>query len=50
VKGNRSRSGIPEALERLLQLYDAMDKKDEAAMWRTELEMSNATQKKPEKK
>jgi hypothetical protein len=29
---------IPEAIERLVQLYDATDKKDEAAKWRKTLE------------
>ncbi len=29
---------LPEAIERLVQLYDAMDRKDEAAKWRRELE------------
>ncbi len=29
---------IPEALDRLVQLYEATDKKDEAAKWRKELE------------
>ena len=29
---------IPEALERLVQLYEATGKQDEAAKWRKELE------------
>ena len=29
---------IPEAIERLVQLYEAMGKKDDAAKWRKELE------------
>jgi hypothetical protein len=29
---------LPEAAERLVQLYDAMGKKDEAAKWRREVE------------
>jgi hypothetical protein len=33
---------IPEAIERLVQLYEAMDKKDEAAKWRKELEAAKA--------
>jgi eukaryotic-like serine/threonine-protein kinase len=41
---------LTEALERLVQLYEAMDKKDDAAKWRKELEASKAAQKKPEKK
>ena len=38
---------LPEALERLVQLYDAWGKPDEAAKWRQELE---ARRKTPEKK
>jgi serine/threonine protein kinase len=34
--------GLPEALERLVQLYDAWDKKDEADHWRKELEAARA--------
>jgi tetratricopeptide (TPR) repeat protein len=37
---------LPEALERLVQLYDAWGKKDQADRWRKELE---ATRAKPEK-
>jgi hypothetical protein len=37
-------------VERLVQLYEATGKKDEAAMWRKELEASKAAQKKFEKK
>jgi hypothetical protein len=40
---------IPEAIERLVQLYEAMDKEDEAAKWRKELEATKTAQKKPEK-
>jgi serine/threonine protein kinase len=40
---------IPEALERLVQLYDATQRKDEAARWRKELEALQAAQKKAEK-
>lgn len=36
-----------EALERLVQLYDAWDKPDEAAKWRSELEAVRAAAKKP---
>jgi serine/threonine protein kinase/tetratricopeptide (TPR) repeat protein len=36
--GARARSRLTEALERLVQLYDAWGKKDEAAKWRKELE------------
>lgn len=32
---------IPEAIERLVQLYEALDKQDEAAKWRKELEAAN---------
>ncbi len=38
---------IPEAIERLVQLYEAMDKKDDAAKWRKELETRKAAAKKP---
>jgi hypothetical protein len=41
---------IPEALERLVQLYEATDKKDEAAKWRTELEAINSAERNREKK
>jgi non-specific serine/threonine protein kinase/serine/threonine-protein kinase len=42
--GSRRLSG---ALERLVQLYDAWGKKDEAARWRKELEASKAPKQKP---
>jgi hypothetical protein len=32
-----ARVRLPEALERLVQLYDAWDKKDDGARWRREL-------------
>jgi hypothetical protein len=35
---------IPEALERLVQLYEALDKPDETAKWRAELEAATGTQ------
>jgi tetratricopeptide (TPR) repeat protein len=38
---------LTEALERLVQLYDATGKKDEAAKWRRELEAARAAAKKP---
>ncbi len=41
---------LTEALERLVQLYEAMDKKDDGAKWRKELDATKAAQKKPEKK
>jgi eukaryotic-like serine/threonine-protein kinase len=41
---------LPEAIERLVQLYDATDKKDEAAKWRTELEAIKSDRKNGEKK
>jgi tetratricopeptide (TPR) repeat protein len=41
---------LTEALERLVQLYEAKDKKDEAAKWRKELDAIKAAQKKVEKK
>ena len=40
---------LPKALERLVQLYEAIDKKDEAAKWRKELDAFKPAQKKPEK-
>ncbi len=33
-----AKARLPEAVERLVQLYEAMDKKDDAAKWRKELE------------
>jgi outer membrane protein assembly factor BamD (BamD/ComL family) len=33
---------LTEALERLVQLYEAMDKKDNAARWRKELKAGKA--------
>ena len=41
---------LTEALERLVQLYDAMGKKDDAAKWRKELEAIQAAQKQPERR
>jgi len=41
---------LTEALERLVQLYEATDKPDEAARWRKKLEASKAAEKLPEKK
>ena len=38
----------PREGEYLVQLYEAMDKKDEAAKWQKELEMTKTAQK-PEK-
>jgi tetratricopeptide (TPR) repeat protein len=38
---------LTEALERLVQLYDATGKKDEAAKWRKELEARKEAEKKP---
>jgi serine/threonine protein kinase len=37
-----------EALERLVQLYDAWDKKDEAVRWRKKLDEAKAAEKKPQ--
>jgi hypothetical protein len=44
-----SKVRLPEAIERLVRLYEALDKKDDAAKWRKELEASKAAQKQPEK-
>ncbi len=41
---------LTEALERLVQLYEAMDKKDAAAMWRKELDATKTAQRKVGKK
>jgi non-specific serine/threonine protein kinase/serine/threonine-protein kinase len=41
------RACLTEALERLVQLYDAWGKKDEAARWRKELEAMKAPDEKP---
>ena len=38
---------LTEALQRLAQLYEATDKKDDAAKWRKELDWIKAAQKKP---
>jgi hypothetical protein len=40
---------IPEAIERLVQLYDALEKKKDAAKWRKELETTKAAQQPMEK-
>jgi hypothetical protein len=41
---------LTEALERLVQLYEAMDKKDDAAKWRKELDATKTAQAKVGKK
>jgi hypothetical protein len=41
---------LPEAAERVVQLYKATCKKDEAARWRKELEATKAAQRKGEAK
>src|SRR5262249_42800051 len=41
---------LTEALEYLIQLYEATNKPDEAAKWREQLEASEAAQRQPEKK
>ena len=41
---------LPEAVERLVQLYEATGKKDEAAKWRKELEAIKTPRNNPEKK
>ena len=40
---------LPEVIERLVQLYEATGKKDDAAKWRKELEAAKVTQEKPMK-
>ena len=42
----QSKIRLTEALERLVQLYDAIGKKDEAAKWRKELETAKAVKNK----
>ncbi len=44
-----AKARLPEAVERLVQLYEAMDRKDEAAKYRKELDAIKAAQKTPEK-
>ncbi|HEV8058777.1 MAG TPA: hypothetical protein VGP68_02835 [Gemmataceae bacterium] len=46
----QARVRIPEANERLVQLFEATGKKDDAAKWRKELEAIQAAGKKVEKK
>jgi hypothetical protein len=38
---------LTEALDRLVQLYEATGKKDEATKWRNESEARNAAEKTP---
>ena len=45
----QARTRIPEAIERLVQLYEATDKEDDADKWRKELDAVKATQKQVEK-
>jgi hypothetical protein len=44
-----SKVRLTQALERLVQLYDAWGKPDEAAKWRKELEASRQAETKPDK-
>jgi hypothetical protein len=46
----QGKARLTEAIERLVQLYDATDKKDEAAKWRKELEANKSAEKNVEKK
>jgi hypothetical protein len=41
---------LTEALDRLVQLYEATDSKDEAAKWRKELEAVKSADPEPSKK
>jgi eukaryotic-like serine/threonine-protein kinase len=41
---------IPEAIDRLIELYTATNKPDEVKRWRRELDAINAAQKKVENK
>jgi hypothetical protein len=45
----RDKRRLKEAVERLVQLYEETDQKDEAAKWRKELEAIQAADQKPEK-
>jgi tetratricopeptide (TPR) repeat protein len=45
----QARTRIPEAIERLVQLYEATGRKDDADSWRKELDAVKATQKTVEK-
>jgi hypothetical protein len=44
------KAGLTEAVERLVQLYEATDKKDEAAKWRQEREALRPAAKGPQTK
>lgn len=46
----RSKVRIPEALERLVQLYEAKGNETEAAAWRSKLEAARAEQGKTDAK
>jgi WD40 repeat protein len=46
---SRDAPRLKEAVERLVQFYEATDKKDEAAKWRKEREAIQAADKKPQK-
>jgi eukaryotic-like serine/threonine-protein kinase len=46
----QGKSGLPEAVQSLIQLYEATSKPDEAARWRAELEATKGAEKLPEKK
>ena len=46
----QGKTRLPEAVERLVQLYDATGKKEEAAKWRKELEAIKAVLNKAEEK
>jgi hypothetical protein len=46
----QGKARISEALDRLIKLYEATKKPDEAAKWHKELEASKAAEKPPEKK
>jgi hypothetical protein len=45
----KDRVRLPEAVERLMQLYEALGKKEEVAKWRKELEAIKTSPAKPEK-
>jgi hypothetical protein len=46
----RGATRLSEALDRLVQLYVALDKKDEAAKWRQDLGANKTPAKRPETK
>ena len=46
----QAKARLPEAVERLVQLYEELGQKDEVAKWQKELAAIKSPQKRPEKK